>query len=62
MFVTIALLAIVITIMITSCGAVSEPAAAHYSSMEEAYYAKYADLAEKYGTHILYDGKRDYCC
>jgi len=31
-----------------------------FSSMEEAYYHKYLELAEEYGTHILYDAKRDY--
>jgi len=30
-----------------------------FSSMEEAYYSKYVELAEKYGTYILHDVKRE---
>jgi len=31
-----------------------------FSSMEKAYYSKYAELAEKYGTYTLHDVKREY--
>ena len=30
---------------------------ASFNSLEEAYYYKYSELAEKYGTHALYDVK-----
>ena len=32
----------------------------NFSSAEEAYYYKYIELAEKYGTHTLYDVNSDY--
>lgn len=58
---------IIISILITSCSTKSEPittnepVTTNYSSMEEAYYKKYVELAEKYGTHMLCDVRYNFC-